>query len=72
VAFPENYDQGVKWLIVDRPDRKELQEYFVTRAAVLAARRGKKMPNGTVFTLVRHSALLDARAILGVEPTRIF
>jgi Cytochrome P460 len=60
VAFPENYDQGVKWLIVDRADRKELQEHFVTRPAVLAARKGQEMPNGTVFTLVRYSALLDA------------
>ena len=38
MAFPENYDQGVKWLLIDRLDRKELQEYFVTRAALLAAR----------------------------------
>jgi len=60
VAFPENYDQGVKWLVIDHFDRKELHEYFVTRAAVPAARRGQEMPNGTVFTMVSYSVLLDA------------
>jgi hypothetical protein len=60
VVFPEDYAQGVKWLIVDRVDRKELQEHFVTPAAIAAARNSQAMPNGTVFTLVRYSALLDA------------
>jgi|KBSMisStaDraftv2_1062788.scaffolds.fasta_scaffold969520_2 hypothetical protein len=59
VAFPEKYADGVKWLIVDRADRKELQEHFATPAAITAARNGQAMPNGTVFTLVRYSALLD-------------
>ncbi len=59
VAFPEDYATGVKWLIVDRADRKELQEYFVTPSAILAAQKGQEMPDGTVFTLVRYSAVLD-------------
>src|SRR5690348_13918102 len=61
VAFPENYAQGAKWLVVDRADRKEFHEHYVMPAAIEAARNGAAMPNGTVFTVVRYSALLDAQ-----------
>jgi len=61
VAFPENYAQGVKWLVVDRADRKEFHEHYVMPAAIEAARNGAAMPNGTVFTVVRYAALLDAQ-----------
>ncbi len=61
VAFPESYFQGVKWLVVDRADRKEFHEHYVMPAAIEAARNGAAMPNGTVFTVVRYAALLDAQ-----------
>jgi hypothetical protein len=61
VAFPANYAQGVRWLVVDRADRKEFHEHYVTPAAIAAARNGAVMPNGTVFTVVRYAALLDAQ-----------
>jgi hypothetical protein len=61
VAFPERYAQGIKWLIVDRAERKEMHEHYVTPAAIEAARKGAAMPNGTVFTVVRYAAQLDAQ-----------
>ncbi len=61
VAFPESYAQGVKWLVVDRADRKEFHEHYVMAPAIEAARNGTAMPNGTVFTVVRYAALLDAQ-----------
>lgn len=60
VSFPESYASGVRWLVIDKPDRRELHEHYVTPAAVEAARRGQAMPSGTVFTLVRYAARLDA------------
>jgi hypothetical protein len=61
VVFPGNYAAGVKWLVIDKVDRKELHEHYATPAAVEAARRGQPMPSGTVFTLVRYAAQLDAQ-----------
>ncbi len=61
VAFPENYAKGVKWLVVDRPKTKEFHEHYTTPSAVEAARHAQPMPNGTVFTVVRYSARLDAQ-----------
>ena len=64
VIFPDNYAAGAKWLVVDKADRKELHEHYVTPAALEAARRGQPMPSGTVFTLVRYAAQLDAQGDL--------
>ena len=61
VIFPDNYAAGAKWLVIDKADRKELHEHYVTPAAIEAARRGLPMPSGTVFTLVRYTAKLDAQ-----------
>jgi hypothetical protein len=59
VSFPENYAQGIRWLIADRVDRKERHEHYAPLAAMEAARRGAPMPSGTVFTLVRYAAERD-------------
>jgi len=61
VAFPESYAEGIKWLVVDRADRKEFHEHCVMPAAIAAARNGAAMPNGTVFTVVRYAVFLDAQ-----------
>src|SRR5690242_4910053 len=60
VGFPDSYAKGVRWLVIDKPDRKELHEHYATPAALEAARRGQPMPSGTVFTVVRYTARLDA------------
>ena len=61
VAFPENYAKGVKWLVVDKPDAKQVHEIYGMPDAIEAARKGQPMPNGTVFTVVRNAAQLDAQ-----------
>jgi hypothetical protein len=59
VAFPENYAEGVKYLVVDKPS-KQVHEFFAPPAAIEAARKGEPMPDGTVFIGVQYNAKLDA------------
>jgi hypothetical protein len=61
VAFPENYAKGVKWLVVDKAEAKQVHELYATPEAIEAARKDQPMPNGTVFTVVQYSAQLDAQ-----------
>jgi hemoglobin len=61
VAFPVNYAKGVKWLVVDKAETKQVHELYAMPEAIEAARKDQPMPNGTVFTVVRHSAQLDAQ-----------
>ena len=60
IAFPENYDKGVMYLSMDRPDTKQYRDYFVTPAAVDALKKGEVAPSGTVITSVIYKAKLDA------------
>ena len=61
VAFPENYDKGVLYAILDRYDNKQYRELWSTPEAVEAARKGQPIPSGTVLTLVQYKAQLDAQ-----------
>jgi len=61
VAFPENYAKGIKWLVVDKADAKQVNDLYATPEAIEAARKDQPMPNGTVFTVVQYSAQLDAQ-----------
>ena len=56
IAFPENYDKGVLYGIVDRFDVKQYRELYSTKESVKA---GKPAPSGTVLTLVQHKAKVD-------------
>ncbi len=60
VAFPENYDKGLLYSVVDRYDTKQYRELWSTPAAVEASRKGEPIPSGTVLTLVQYKAQLDA------------
>lgn len=59
IAFPNDYDKGVLYTTVDRPDNKQYRELFATPEAVEALKAGKEMPSGTVLTLVQYRAKLD-------------
>jgi len=59
-TFPENYAQGVEYLTVDKPS-KQIHVFYAPRAAIEAAKAGKPMPEGTVFTGVHYNAKLDAQ-----------
>jgi hemoglobin len=51
----------VNWLVVDKAETKQVHELYAMPEAIEAARKDQPMPNGTVFTVVRHSAQLDAQ-----------
>ena len=59
IKFPEGYDKGVLYAIVDRHDIKQYRELWSTPEAVKAVREGKPIPSGTVLTLVQYAAKQD-------------
>jgi hypothetical protein len=63
VAFPGNYAEGIKWLVVDKEPEKQVREVYAPPEAVAAARQGEQMPDGTALTLVRYSAKLDPQGV---------
>jgi hypothetical protein len=61
VAFPENYEAGVLFTTVDRPDNKQFREFYTSAAALEAAKKGEPLPDGTVITMLQYAAKLDAQ-----------
>src|ERR1700730_6624555 len=61
VSFPESYAKGVKWLVVDKAETKQVHELYAMPEAIEAARRGQPMPDGTGFPVGRNSTQLDAQ-----------
>ena len=66
VAYPENYATSVAYLTLDKPDTKDVREYFTSPAAVEAAKKGAPLPDGTVIAAAQYAAQLDAQG----NPTR--
>ena len=60
IALPNDYAKGVVYKTEDRPENKQVREIFITRDAVAAVREGAPLPSGTVITVVRYAAQLDA------------
>ena len=58
-TFPADYASGVEYLSVDKPN-KQVHVFYASRGAIEAAKAGKPMPDGTVFTGVHYNAKLDA------------
>jgi hypothetical protein len=61
VAFPADYEKGVLFTTVDRPDNKQFREFYTSAAALDAAKKGQPLPSGTVITMVQNAAKLDAQ-----------
>ena len=59
IRFPEGFEKGVLYAVVDRHDTKQYRELYSTPEAVKAVREGKPIPHGTVLTLVQYSAKKD-------------
>ena len=59
IGFPEGFEKGVLYAVVDRHDTKQYRELYSTPEAVKAVREGKPIPHGTVLTLVQYSAKKD-------------
>jgi len=61
VAFPEQYAKGVLYWVQDRPANNQVREYYTSREAIDAARKGRPLPSGTVITVVQYNVRLDAQ-----------
>src|SRR6266851_2700451 len=72
VAFPESYAKGVVYLTLDKPDNKQVREYFTSPEAAEAARKGAPLPDGTVITAVQYAAQLDAQGNPTKDPNGRF
>ncbi len=59
IGFPEGFEKGVLYAVVDRHDTKQYRELYSTPEAVKAVREGKPIPHGTVLTLVQYGAKRD-------------
>ena len=44
IAFPDNYDKGTLYSVLDRYDIKQYRELYATPAAVEAVRKGQPIP----------------------------
>lgn len=60
LKFPADWNRGVMYATVDRPDTKQYREFYTSAEAVKAAREGKPIPDGTVITLAAYAAKVDA------------
>ena len=61
VVFPDGFDKGTLYAVVDRHDIKQYRELYASREAVDAVRKGQPIPSGTVLTLVQYKAVVDAQ-----------
>lgn len=63
VAFPDNYrNDFVRYLTIDRPDRKITRFFYVNAAALDAAVPGEALPDGTVLVMEDHEIELEGEA----------
>jgi plastocyanin len=63
IAFPEGFDKGTLYAVVERHDIKQYRELYSTPEAVKAVREGRPIPHGTVLTLVQYSAKVDDKGV---------
>src|SRR5207237_6658044 len=61
IAFPEDFAKGVAYMSIDRTGGKAISEYYTSREAIEAAKKGMPLPDGTVITAVNFAAQLDAQ-----------
>jgi hypothetical protein len=59
IAFPDGYGKGVVYMTLDRPENKQVRDYYTSQQAVDAAKKGAPLPDGTVITVVQYAAQLD-------------
>ena len=61
IMFPAEYTKGAVYMTLDRPENKQVREYYTSQVAIDAAQKGAPLPNGTVITVVQYAAQLDAQ-----------
>ena len=55
----QDYTKGVVYMTIDRPQNKQLTEYYISKEAIDAAEKGMPLPSGTVIAAVAFAAKLD-------------
>jgi hypothetical protein len=61
IAYPAGYaTEFLRYLTVDRPDRKIVRFFYVNREALEAAEPGQELPRGTVLVMEDRKVRLDA------------
>jgi len=61
VTFPEGYkDTFTKYKMINFPATGQVRHFFANKAAVLAAKEGRPLPDGVVFLVESYAAKLDA------------
>jgi hypothetical protein len=75
VVFPGRYADGVMYATLDRPAKDDpaapespaqSRKYYATASAIKALRNGEPIPSGSVITMVKYGAALNAQG----EPLR--
>ena len=61
ITFPADYAKGVVYMTLDRPENKQVRDYYTSPEAVIAAKKGEPLPHRTVITAVQYAAQLDAQ-----------
>ena len=61
IAFPEGFEKGTLYSVLDRHDIKQYRELYSSKDSVDAVRKGQPIPSGTVLTLVQYKAQVDAQ-----------
>jgi Cytochrome P460 len=59
IIFPESYGKGVVYMTLDRPENKQVRDYYTSPQAADAAKKGAPLPDSTVITVVQYAAQLD-------------
>jgi plastocyanin len=63
IKFPEGFEKGVRYAVIDRHDNKQYRELYANEAAVKAIRAGQPLPYGTVLTMVINQAQVDDKGV---------
>lgn len=73
VVFPERYAEGVMYTTADHPvstrpwateleNTAQYRKHYATTGAIKALRNGEPIPSGSVITVVKYRAKLDAQS----------
>ena len=63
IAFPEGYEKGTLYSVLDRHDNKQYRELYASPGVVDAVRKGQGVPSGAVLTLVQYKAVTDDKGV---------
>lgn len=81
IVFPERYAEGVMYTTLDRPastkpteleNTAQYRKFYASAGAIKALRNGEPIPSGSVITVVKYRAKLDAQGNPLIHENRRF